>query len=204
MTTMRQLLYTLIFLLLTVSNVFSQTDKDRVYSRIAENKNSSIFHSVNSGKFSGTTTGYLQLVKKKDTLLLDFQSTPTTLKMSKIEEPVYDDNIKVYSTQTTNGKAVVQYETFVQANVLTIVIDGVHYGVGVFDGASDTPISGLTFNYCHEKNTEYLTLFVTKPLRLTTSAYIFNKGNISYKDASKNEKKLIVLPGSTLILTIQK
>lgn len=90
------------------------------------------------------------------------------------------------------------------ANVLTIVLKGVNYGIGVFDGASDTPIFGMTFNYYHENNIEFLTLFVTKPLRLTTSAYLFNRGNISYHEASKNEKSITVLPGSTIIMTIKK
>jgi len=143
-------------------------------------------------------------VNHKDTLLLDFQATKTTLNVNKVKDEVYDDNTKLYSTQTTSGKTILQYETFMLANVLTIVFNGISYGVGVFDGASDMPTLGLTFNYCHEKNTEYLTLFVTKPLRLTTSAYLFNKGNISYQEASKNEKVITVLPGSTLILTINK
>lgn len=201
---MKQTLYILIFILLTLANVIGQTTTDSIYNSWAKNKYNSIFQSVNSGTFLGTTTGYLQIVNNNDTLLLDFQTTTTTLKINKIEEPVYDDNTKIYLTQTTSGKTLVQYETFMLANVLTIVLNGVHYGVGVFDGASDTPIFGLTFNYCHEKNTEYLTLFVTKPLRLTSSAYLFNKGNISYKDASKDEKAITVLPGSTLILTIKK
>jgi len=201
---MKQTIYILTLTLLTVTNSFGQTTTDSIYNSWWANKDHSIFQSVHSGQFSGTTTGYIQLVNNKDTLLLDFQATKTTLKVNKLKDEVYDDNTKLYSTQTTSGKTTLQYETFMLANVLTIVFNGVNYGVGVFDGASDTPILGMTFNYCHEKNTEYLTLFVTKPLRLTTSAYLFNKGNISYQDASKNEKALTVLPGSTLILTIIK
>jgi hypothetical protein len=201
---MKQTIYILTLTLLAVTNVFGQTVTDSIYNSWWANKDNSLFKSVNSGLFSGTTTGYIHLVNNKDTLLLDFQSTKTTLTINKIKEPVYDDNTKVYSTQTTSGKTSIQYETFMLANVLTIFFNGVHYGVGVFDGASDTPILGLTFNYCHEKNIEYLTLFVTKQLRLTTSAYLFNKGNISYQEASKNEKAITVLPGSTVILTIKK
>jgi len=201
---MKQTIYILTLTFLTVTSGFGQPVTDSIYKSWWANKDNSLFQSVNSGQFSGTTTGYIQFVYNKDTLLLDFQSTKTTLIVNKIKEPVYDDNTKVYSTQTTSGRTSIQYETFMLANVLTIIFNGVHYGVGVFDGASDMPILGMTFNYCHEKNIEYLTLFVTKPLRLTTSAYLFNKGNISYQDASKNEKALTVLPGSTLILTIIK
>lgn len=201
---MKQTIYILTLTLLTLTNSYGQTVNDSTYNSWWTNKDNSIFQTINSGQFSGTTYGYVQTVSNKDTLLLDFQTTKTTLTINRIEEPVYDDNTKIYSTQTTSGKTSIQYETFMLANVLTIVLNGVHYGIGVFDGASDMPIDGLTFNYCHEKNIEYLTLFVTKPLRLTTSAYLFNKGNISYREASKDEKALTVLPGSTLILTIYK
>jgi len=196
---------TLTFLvILTSLTGFAQTVNDSIYKSWWANKDNSIFQSVHSGQFSGTTTGYIQLVKNKDTLLLDFQATMTKLNVIKVKDEVYDDNTKLYSTQTTSGKTTLQYETFMLANVLTIVLNGVHYRIGVFDGASDTPIFGMTFNYCHENNIEYLTLFVTKPLRMTTSAYLFKKGNISYQDASKNEKAITVLPGSTIIMTIKK
>jgi hypothetical protein len=201
---MKLIIYILTLTLLSITDGFGQSVTDSIYNSWWANKDNSLFQSVNNGKFSGTTTGYIQIVNNKNTLLLDFQSTKTTLTINKIEEPVYDDNTKVYSTQTTSGKTLVQYETFMLANVLSIVFNGVHYGIGVFDGASDMPINGLTFNYCHEKNIEYLTLFVTKPLRLTTSEYLFNKGNISYQEASKNEKALTILPGSTLIITVSK
>lgn len=203
-TTMKQIIYILTLTFLAITNTFGQTVTDSIYKSWWANKDNSLFQSVNSGQFFGKTTGYIQLVNNKDTLLLDFQSTKTTLTINKIEAPVYDDNTKVYSTQTTSGEAQVYYETFMLANVLTIALNGIHYRIGVFDGASDMPISGLTFNHCHEKNSEYLTLFVTKPLRLTTSAYLFNKGNISYQEARMNEKAITVLPGSTLILTIIK
>lgn len=183
---------------------FTQTENDGISKSRWANKDNSIFQSVHSGQFSGTTTGYIQLINNKDTLLLDFHATKTTLSIKKVEDVVYDDNTKLYSTQTTSSKTILQYETFMLANVMTIELNGVHYGVGVFDGASDTPILGLTFNYCNEKNTEYLTLFVTKPLQLTTSTYLYNKGNLSYRDASKNEKAITVLPGSTIIMTINK
>ncbi len=197
--------FTTIFLtLLSYQTCFAQAVTDSIQKSWWINKNNSIFHSVNSGQYSGTTTGYVQLVNSKDTLLLDFQSTKTSLTINKINEPVYDDNTKTYLTQTTSGKTTLTYETFMLANVMTIFMNGIHYGIGVFDGASDMPISGMTFNYCHESNIEYLTLFVTKPLLLTTTKYLFNKGNISYIEASKNEKAITVLPGSTLILTIKK
>lgn len=148
---MKQILYILTFSFLAIANSLGQSVNDSIYNSWWANKDNSIFQSVNNGKFSGTTTGYIQLVNNKDTLLLDFQSTKTSLAINKIQEPVYDDNIKIYSTKTTSGKTSILYETFMLANVLTIVLNGVRYGIGVFDGASDMPIHGLTFNYCHEK-----------------------------------------------------
>lgn len=183
---------------------FNQTVNDNRKENAQVKESYSIFQSVHNGEFSGKTNGYIQIVNHKDTLLLDFQATRTILKVNPIEDDVYDDNTKLYSTQTTSGKTILQYETFMLANVMTIIFNGVHYGIGTFDGASDTPISGLAVYYCHENNTEYLTLFVAKPLRLTTTAYLFNKGGISHQEASKNEKTITILPGSTLILTLTK
>jgi hypothetical protein len=195
----------LTFLVILFSlSAISQTVNDSIYKSWWTNKYNSIFQTINKGQFSGSTTGYIQLVDNIDTLLLDFQFTKTSLSIDKIKDPVYDDNTKIYLTQTTSGKTTFQYESFMMANVLTILFNGIHYGIGVFDGASDTPIPGLTFNYCHENNIEFLTLFVTIPLRLSTSAYLFNRGNSSYQEAEKNEKAITVLPGSTLIVIIKK
>lgn len=183
---------------------FSQAVNDSIYKCWWTNKENSIFQSVHKGQFSGTLDGYIQLVNNQDTLLLDFQSTKAILNIIAIGDSVYDDNSKKYSTQTTSGKTTLEYETFMLANIITIVLNGVHYGIGVFDGASATPITGLTFNYCHKKNIEYLTLFFTEPINLTTSAFLFNKGNISYQEAKKNEKSITILSGSTIIWTIKK
>jgi hypothetical protein len=183
---------------------FAQTVNDSIYKSWWVNKENSIFQSVHSGEYFGTATGYLQLVNNQDTVLLDFQTSKAKLSMIPIKDAVYDDHSKKYSTQTTSGKTILEYETFMLANIMTIVFNGVHYQIGVFDGASDKPMLGLTFNYCHESNVEYLTLFVTKPLQLKTSVYLFNKGDIAYPEASKNEKSIIVLPGSTIIWTIKK
>ena len=71
---------TLTFLaILTSMTGFTQTVNDSIYKSWWANKDNSIFQSVHSGQFSGTTTGYIQLVNNKDTLLLDFQATKTTL-----------------------------------------------------------------------------------------------------------------------------
>lgn len=201
---MKETIFIFTFIFLTLSNVLGQVFSDSLYKALCTNKDSSIFESINKGTFSGLTNGYIQLVNNRDTLLLDFQSSHTTLYINKIDEPVYDDNTKIYATQTTSGKTIVQYETFMLANILTIVLNGIHYSVGVFDGASDMPILGLSFNYAHEQDKEYLTLFVTQPLRLTTGDYLFNKGNISYQAVRKNEKAITVLPGSTLVFTVSK
>lgn len=197
------LLFSVTFLLLAQQSS-GQTASDSIYNIWWANKGRSIFQLVDSGKFYGTTTGYIHLVNNKDTLPLDFQTTETALTVNKIKEPVYDNRTKIYSTQTTSGKTTLEYETFMLANILTIILNGEHYSIGVFDGACDTPVFGLTFNYCNEKNTEYLTLFVTKPIQLTTTRYLMTTKNIYYQDAQKNAKTITVLPGSTLILTIKK
>lgn len=197
--------FTSIFLFLYVSlTSIGQTINDSIYQSWWTNKQNSIFEQVHTGQFTGTTTGYINLLNNKDTLVLDFQATNTVLKINKIEDPVYDDNTKMYLTHTTSGKTAIQYETFMLANVLTITLNGVQYSIGVFDGASDMPIKGLTYNYCHEKNIEYLTLFFTKPLKLTTSAYRFNYKNMTNQEARINEKSITILPGSTLIFNIKK
>ena len=90
------------------------------------------------------------------------------------------------------------------ANSFTIILNGEHYCISTIDGACDMPIGGLTFNYCHEGNTEYLILFAAKPLQLTTVDYLLNATKIDYQDAMKIAKKITILAGSTLILTMKK
>ncbi len=187
-----------------LTSLFGQTVNDSIYKSWWTNIDNSIFQSINTGQFKGTTTGYVQLKNKQDTLVLDFLSSETTLTINKIEEPVYDDNTKTYVTKTTSGKTTLKYETFMLANILTVILNGEYYSIGVFDGASDMPISGLTFNYCHENNTEYLTLFVSKPLQLTTTRHLMKIKNIYYREAEKMAKTITLLSGSTLVLIVKK
>ena len=171
---------------------------------MSANKDKSIFNSVKSGQFQGTTSGYIQVVNNKDTLLLDFQSSKTTLSITKDPEEVYDNSTKTYSTQTTSGKTIFTYDIYNLANILKVVFNGEHYSIGNIDGASDTPIFGLSFHYSHEKNTEYLTLFITKPLQLTTTRQLMKTKNINYIEAQKVSKTIVILSGSTIIFTIKK
>jgi hypothetical protein len=90
------------------------------------------------------------------------------------------------------------------ANILTINLNGEHYSIGVFDGACDMPVLGMSFNYYSEQNTEYLTLFVTKALELTTTRHIMKTKNIYYQEALKSAKTITVLPDSRVMLIIKK
>jgi len=202
---LRKLLIISILILYGLASVRGQTLNDSIYNSWWTNKDRSIFKNVDSGNYSGTTTGYLQVVREQnDTLVLDFQTTMTTLEIEKDPHQVYDNSTKHYSTRTTSGKTVLSYDTYALANILTIVLNGQYYSIGTIDGASDMPIIGLSFNYCNEKYIEYLTLFVTNPLILTTTRHLMRTESKKYSDAKKSAKMLTLLPGSTLILTIRK
>ena len=201
---MRPIILILAFTLICKSSVFGQMPNDSTYSSWWANKNSSIFNSVDSGQFYGTTTGYLKLDNNGKTHILDFQTCSTVLDIEKDPHEVYDNSIKKYSTNTTSGRIGLTYETYALANILTIVINDENYRIGTIDGACDMPILGMTFNYCNETTIEYLTLFVTKPLVLTTTRQLMTKRNIGYPEAKKIANQVTLLPGSTLIMTIRK
>ena len=200
---MRLLFLTLIALLSEIVG-FGQIPNDSIYASWWDNKNSSIFSSIDTGKFNGTTTGYIKLDNNGKTLILDFQTTKAVLDIVKDPHEVYDNSTKKYTTNTTSGKTVLTYETYALANILTIVLDGEHYQIGIIDGACDMPIPGMTFNYCSKTTIEYLTLFVTEPLELTTARQLMKEREINYPEAKKIARQVILLPGSTLILTIRK
>jgi hypothetical protein len=187
-----------------MTNGFGQTVTDSIYDSWWANKDKSIFQTVDKGTFSGTTNGYVQLKNEKDTLVLDFHTSKTTLTVIHDPNEMYDKSTKKYSTQTTSGKTTLTYEIYALANILTINLNGLTYRIGIIDGASDMPILGLNFNYCSDKRTEFLTLFAKKPLELTTTREIMKQKNINYPDAEKLAKSITILPGSTLILTINK
>ncbi len=201
---MKHIIHILTLTLLAVINSFGQTVTDSIYNSWCANKHKSIFQTVDKGSFSGTTSGYIQIKNGNDTLVLDFQTSKTTLSVIHDPEEMYDKSTKNYSTQTTNGKTTLTYEVYSLANILTLNLNGSIYSVGIIDGASDTPIFGLNFNYCSEKTTEFLTLYVTKQLVLTTLRDLMRTQKISYPEAQKLAKAITILPGSTLILTINK
>jgi hypothetical protein len=187
-----------------LTNLFGQAIPDSVYNSWWANKDRSIFKMVNNGSFSGTTYGYIQLKNNKDTIVLDFQSTKTILNIFHDSAEIYDNSSKKYSTQTTSAKTTLTYEIYALANILTLNLNGSRYSIGSIDGASDTPIPGLTFNYCSEKDIEYLTLYVTKSLQLTTTIEIMQQKKVNYLDARKAAKSITIFPGSTIILTVKK
>ncbi|NOU46529.1 MAG: hypothetical protein HOO86_05630 [Bacteroidales bacterium] len=177
---------------------------DSIYASWWENKDRSIFKEIDNGTFSGTTTGYLQLKNGKDTILLDFQLSKTTLDILRDSLEMYDNSTKRYITQTTSGKTTLTYESYALANVFKVLLNGLEFRIGAIDGACDLPIRGLRFNYCLDKNIEYLTLFVTDPIELSTVRQVMELKKMNYPDAKKQAKTVTLLSGSTLILTIQK
>lgn len=193
-------LFTYVINLIGIMSGLAQTN----YNLLWKNKQNSIFESLNKGTFYGNTTGYMQIINQTDTLLLDFANCKTTLTIKPQNDSVFNDNPKRYTTQTTSGKTQLTYETFMLANVLTLKFNGISYGIGQFDGACDTPIDGICFNYCHEKRIEYLSLYITKPLLLTTSKYLLKQGQSTFTDATKLEKQITILPGSNIIFTLKR
>jgi len=124
-TTMKQTVYILTLMLLTVTNSYGQTVTDSIYNSWWANKDKSIFQTVDKGIFSGTTNGYIQLKNGNDTLVLDFQTSKTTLNVIHDPEEMYDKSTKKYSTQTTSGKTTLTYEVYALANILTINLEPV-------------------------------------------------------------------------------
>jgi hypothetical protein len=122
--------------------------------------------------------------------MLDFHPSRTTLNIIRDSSDVYDNSTKKYSTRTTSGKSSFKYETYSLANIFTITINGERYNIGTIDGAADTPVFGLTFNYSHDGNTEYLRLFATTPLHLTTTKFLMNTKKMKYLNAMKMQRQL--------------
>ena len=201
---MRQITLLLAITFISKVSAFGQIPNDSIYASWWENKNSSIFCQIDSGKFPGTTYGYLKIDNNGQTLVLDFQLTNTVLDIEKDPYQVYDNSTKKYSTKTTSGKTIITYETYALANVLTIGLNGDQYKIGTIDGACDMPIPGMTFNYCNETAVEYLTLFNTKPLEMTTTRQLMKDRGINYPEAKTIAKQITLLPGSTLVITIWK
>jgi hypothetical protein len=201
---MMKIIFIFLSTLISIVNVIGQIPNDSIYASWWKNKNSSIFSSINTGKFYGNTYGYLQVERNDKTLVLDFQSTNTVLDIEIDSFEVYDNSTKKYSTTTTSGKTKLTYETYALGNILTIDLNSEQYMIGSTDGASDMPILGMTFNYCNEPNIEYLSLFVTKLLELTTTRQLMREKEINYLEAEKISRNVKLLPGSTLIFTIRK
>jgi hypothetical protein len=193
-----------LFIILTSLTGFAQAVNDSIYKSWWTNKDKSIFQTIDQGMFSGTTNGYIQIRNDKDTFVLDFQASQTTLDVMHDPNEMYDKSTKKYSTKTTSGKTTLAYEVYALANILSINFNGSAYSIGTIDGASDMPIPGLIFNYCSEKTTEFLTLYVTRPLELTTTRELMRQKKLTYPEAQKLAKAITILPGSTLILTIKK
>jgi len=201
---MARLLLFVFTTLLGFGSSFGQVPDDCIYNGWLANRARSIFQQFDHGQFFGTTNGYIQVLDGTDTIVLDFQASKTTLSLIKEQGAAYDNCTKVYSTQTTSGKTRLTYEAYSLANSILIILNGKHYIISTIDGTCDMPIGGLTFNYRHKGNTEYLTLFTEKPLQLSSVDYLLSAKGMDYEEARKTAKTITVLAGSTLILTMKK
>lgn len=177
---------------------------DSLYTALSENKYKSIFEAIDSGRFSGNVTGYIKLARGRDTIVLDFKGTKSELSIMHDSLEMYDKSTKRYSARTTSGKTSFLYEIYAMSNGVNLSLDGIVYSVSSIDGACDTPIWGLMFNYCSDKNTEFLTLFVKNPIELTTVEELRRVKQLSYPQAYKLAKKIVLLPGSTMVFVIDK
>ncbi|HSH68146.1 MAG TPA: hypothetical protein VLB84_20615 [Bacteroidia bacterium] len=193
----------LIFFLLFIglSSLPAQTKiPEEIYNNLWANKDSSIFSSVKNGEFKGTASGHFKIKNEKDTLTLNFKLTKALLNITPDPEETYDNSTKRYLTKTKNENAVITYEIYALANILSIQLNGSTYSIGIIDGASDMPVPGLTFNYFSENNTEYLTLYTIEPLELSTKKEVMKQKKMTMQDA----KIITLLPGSNLIFSIKK
>jgi hypothetical protein len=178
---------------------------DSIYSSWWENKGTSLFNDINEGQFRGTATGSFSLVTlENDTFDIDFQSSTVLLDVEMDSLEMYDNSTKHYATKATNGTTSLTYEIYALANILTISKSGEDYSIGIIDGASDTPIFGLSFNYSNNTLNEDLSLSVTEPLTLTTTRHLMRTQRSTYPEALKMAKTLTILPGSKLTLTVEK
>ena len=178
---------------------------DSIYSSSWENKGTSLFNDINEGQFHGTATGSFSLVTlENDTFEIDFQGSTALLDVEMDSLEMYDNSTKHYSTKATNGTTSLTYEIYALANILTISKSGENYSIGIIDGASDTPIFGLSFNYSNNTLKEDLSLSVSEPLTLTTTRHLMRTQGLTYPEALKLAKTLTILTGSKLTLTVEK
>ncbi len=179
-----------------------QTSPASIYNSSAENDESpSTDNKVND--IDGIALGYLQVVNGKDTLILDFHSTEVTLTIEENEELVYEYLPKLYSTSTTDGKTFLEFQTQLQSNILSILLNGTKFSSGVFNEENDVQFPGLSINSISKNNVEYLSLYVAETIMLST-AYQFPKNESNEFESYKPVKAITVLPGSNIIFKIKK
>lgn len=179
-----------------------QTGSNNIHNNTSENKEAPLVDRNGSGA-DGTAMGYLQIVNGSDTLILDFQSTEVTLTIDENENLVYEHLPKKYSTSTTDCKTLLEYQNQLLSNILSIELNGTKYSSGVFDDAKDIQVPGLSVNSVSEKNIEYISLYVTEPLMLST-AHQFPKNQGNEYESYKPVKAITVLPGSNIIFKMKK
>ncbi|MCD8178700.1 MAG: hypothetical protein LUE98_15290 [Tannerellaceae bacterium] len=150
----------------------------------------SVFARVVSGEFPATANGLL-IVKNSagKEVLLDFQGNSANLFLQEDPDSIYDVSWKKYSAYTTSGKTKVGYTTYAMANYLEITTGSQTFSLGGIDGACDSIINGLSYDYAAEKEAEYLILAVQKEIRLL---------------AEDRKSHLLLLPNSTLVFAVKR
>jgi hypothetical protein len=169
----------------------------------------SVFQSLESGEFQGTTNGLLIIEKNNGSqLLLDFQRSEAVLQIEKDSNEVYDVSTKSYSGKTTSGQTEISYETYARANGIGVKLKGQWFEITAIDGACDMVINGLKYLYKAESNTEYLIINVEKEIELSNWQYIIRTEHTmepnNIEDLRPKKSTMKILPYSTLVFAIKR
>ncbi len=177
--------------------------------KFSEKEFTSAFRNKKAGIFTGTANGVLLFRESGEkNVILDFQGSASTLVLERDPHEMYDVSYKNYTAFTTSGKTKIEYRNYAMANKLIIFYGNQEFEVGVFDGAYDMVIDGLSYDYMIEKDTEYLILHVEKELMLSNRFFLlkainYNPDNIE-QEVVKKERFIYLQPGSAIVLAISR
>jgi len=169
----------------------------------------SVFQKLVTGEFNGTVNGLLILknVNKEETIL-DFHCNDSKLVIEVDSSAVYDVSTKIYKGKMTGGKIEIEYKTYAAANAFSIKFNDDWYGFSYIDGSCEGNINGLDYEYKIDKSKEYLILHFNSEITLSNYTYLVraepNMNPDKVKNLKQREKKVQVLPNSTLIFAIKR
>ena len=168
-----------------------------------------VFGKLKKGDFSGTVNGVLILESMNGKqLILDFQGSKANLRIVPDEYEVYDISYKKYTGFTTSGKTKLLYSTYAMGNEIGVVLNNVEFSKTHLDGCSCEVIEGINYKYIEEKESEYLILYINKPITLSNWQYLIrNDPDPEHKNIGELRKKeqiYIVQPNSVVVFAIRK